>query len=164
MGIPEVLKKNEKGLRVLHFFQNAEQCNGRTGTPPASVAEFNLKSWAGRDFYAVNLIDGYNLPMLIDGLGCQRAGGCISDVNAACPTELAVKSSSGYTVGCKSGCLGYGTDKECCRGEYDSPDKCTMSSTTKMFKNACPGAYTYPFDNSTMFVCLKPSSYTVQFC
>ncbi|CAO4374181.1 unnamed protein product [Caenorhabditis nigoni] len=143
---------------------NAEQCNGRPGTPPASVAEFNMKAWGGRDFYAVSLLEGYNLPMLIDGNGCQRAGGCVFDVNSECPPALSIKSSSGYTVGCKSGCLGYNTDQDCCRGAYGSPDKCPMTETTKIFKKACPGAFTYPYDNTTMFICLKPSSYTVQFC
>ncbi|CAI2350723.1 unnamed protein product [Caenorhabditis sp. 36 PRJEB53466] len=143
---------------------NAEQCNGRKGTPPASVAEFNLKAWGGQDFYDVSLLDGYNLPMLIDGYGCKRAGGCVTDVNTACPAALSVKSSSGNTVGCKSGCLGYKTDEECCRGAYASPDKCPMTATTKIFKDACPTAFTYAYDNATMLTCTKPSSYTVQFC
>ncbi|CAB3410052.1 unnamed protein product [Caenorhabditis bovis] len=133
-----------------------------------SLAEFTLKAWGGQDFYDVSLVDGYNIPVLIDphgGNGCKRAGGCNRDINTECPAALAVKGRDGRTVACKSGCLGYNTDQECCRGAYGTPDKCHRSPTAQMFKDACPTAYSYAYDDGTStFTCQATASYTVQFC
>ncbi|KAF1758890.1 hypothetical protein GCK72_015351 [Caenorhabditis remanei] len=132
--------------------ENSEQCNGAGGVPPASLAEFTLKPWGGQDFYDVSLIDGYNLPVQIEprgGSGCKRAGGCVKDINSECPVALAVKGHNGNVVACKSGCLEYNTDQECCRGAYGTPDKCHRSATAQMFKDACPTAYT------ALFSCLN---------
>ncbi|ULU04720.1 hypothetical protein L3Y34_017463 [Caenorhabditis briggsae] len=123
------------------FCRNSEQCNGAGGVPPASLAEFTLKSWGGPDLYDVSLEDGYNIPVLIEphgGSGCKRAGGCVKDINSECPEALSVKGHNGYAVACKSGCLGYNTDQECCRGAYGTPEKCHRSATDQMFKDACP--------------------------
>ncbi|EFO86462.1 hypothetical protein CRE_18332 [Caenorhabditis remanei] len=150
------------------FCRNSEQCNGAGGVPPASLAEFTLKAWGGQDFYDVSLVDGYNLPVLIDpygGSGCKRAGGCVKDINSECPSALAVKGHNGNTAACKSGCLGYNTDQECCRGAYGTPDKCHRSATAQMFKDACPTAYSYAYDDgSSTFTCQATATYVVQFC
>ncbi|EGT46634.1 hypothetical protein CAEBREN_29080 [Caenorhabditis brenneri] len=150
------------------FCINAEKCNGASGVPPASIAEFTLRAFGGQDLYDVYLANGYNLPIMITpkgGSGCSRAGGCVKDINAECPVALSVKGSSGKTVACKSACLKYGTDQECCRGAYGTPDKCHSTATSQMFKDACPTAYSYPFDSvSCSFTCQATASYTVQFC
>lgn len=44
------------------------QCAGY-GAIPATLAEFNLNSWDGMDFYDVSLVDGSNLPMYINLVG-----------------------------------------------------------------------------------------------
>lgn len=44
---------------------NSEQCSGRGGEPPASLAEFTLNGNGGQDYYDVSLVDGYNLPVSI---------------------------------------------------------------------------------------------------
>uniref|UniRef100_A0A1I7TX80 Thaumatin-like protein n=1 Tax=Caenorhabditis tropicalis TaxID=1561998 RepID=A0A1I7TX80_9PELO len=150
------------------FCRNSEQCNGAEGFPPASLAEFSLKSYGGQDFYDVYLVNGYNLPIQINpigGSGCNPAGGCVKDINTECPDFLSVKGRNGNTVACKSGCLGYNTDQECCRGDYGTPDKCQPSQTAQMFKDACPTAYSYAFDdNTSRFTCQSTASYIVKFC
>ncbi|CAI5456585.1 unnamed protein product [Caenorhabditis angaria] len=159
------------------FCRNSEQCNGAGGVPPVSLAEFTLNGWAGQDFYDVSLVDGYNLPVMIlpygGGLnkksifngGCKRAGGCFKDLNKICPPELAIKGKTGQIVACKSGCLGYNTDQECCRGAFGTADKCHRSRTAQMFKDACPTAYSYAYDDKTStFTCPKGTNYVVQFC
>ena len=40
------------------------QCKG-WGEIPATLAEYNLDSFAGLDFYDVSMVDGSNLPMYI---------------------------------------------------------------------------------------------------
>lgn len=44
------------------------ECNGAGATPPATLAEFTLGS-GSQDFYDVSLVDGYNLPMIVEGTG-----------------------------------------------------------------------------------------------
>lgn len=38
---------------------------GAGGKPPATLAEFQLAGFGGKDFYDISLVDGYNLPMRI---------------------------------------------------------------------------------------------------
>ncbi|CAO4373294.1 unnamed protein product [Caenorhabditis nigoni] len=144
-----------------------EQCNGAGGEPPATLAEFTLRGDAGKDFYDVSLVDGYNIPVLIDVIGgegdCKRAGGCFKDINEFCPGDLAVKKD-GRTIACKSDCLAYNNDQECCRGEFGTPDRCRQSKTAQIFKDACPTAYSYAYDNGTSTFTCKNANYVVQFC
>lgn len=44
---------------------NLEDCNGGTGEPPATLAEFALLGHANLSYYDVSLVDGYNLDMQI---------------------------------------------------------------------------------------------------
>ncbi|CAB04418.1 THaumatiN family [Caenorhabditis elegans] len=150
------------------FCGNSEQCNGAGGVPPASLAEFTLNGRAGQDFYDVSMVDGYNIPVFIQphGVsGCHRAGGCVTDMNANCPGDLIVRGRDGRVVACKSACLKYQSDRECCRNEYNNPRTCTRSALAQLFKNACPTAYSYAYDDaSSTFTCQPSASYTVQFC
>ncbi|GMT35178.1 hypothetical protein PFISCL1PPCAC_26475, partial [Pristionchus fissidentatus] len=46
---------------------NKLQCEGRSGQSPFSVAKFSLSSANfSQDVYDVSMVDGYNLPILID--------------------------------------------------------------------------------------------------
>ncbi|KAJ6692858.1 PATHOGENESIS-RELATED THAUMATIN SUPERFAMILY PROTEIN [Salix purpurea] len=47
------------------------ECNGLGAAPPATLAEFTLGS-GGQDFYDVSLVDGYNLPMVIEAVKVMR--------------------------------------------------------------------------------------------
>ncbi|KAL2461290.1 Pathogenesis-related thaumatin superfamily protein [Abeliophyllum distichum] len=141
------------------------QCNGAGGTPPVSLAEFTLNS--PQDFYDVSLVDGYNLPISIDpsgGSGGCGAVHCVSDLNRACPPELAVAGESGVTVACKSACLAFNQPQYCCTGAFNSPQTCKPTNYSQIFKQACPTAYSYPFDDVTSTFTCTGANYLITFC
>jgi len=155
---------------------NRIQCNGAGGVPPVTLAEFTLDSNA--DWYDVSLVDGYNLPMRIQPLpnsyrkvsnnmyDCGIAG-CNSDLNVICPAELQQKNSAGKVVACLSACEKYNTDQYCCRGSFGTPQTCPATHYSETFKSACPGAYSYAYDDPTStFTCHgnPATNYLVTFC
>ncbi|KAL8162603.1 hypothetical protein V2J09_014092 [Rumex salicifolius] len=129
------------------------QCKSASGETPATLAEFTL---AATDFYDVSLVDGFNVPMVVtpvDGKGNCTVAGCDSDLRRNCPAELQRKAG-GRTVGCRSACDVYGTDAYCCRGVYGNPVVCQPTYYSKKFKDACPTAYSYAYDDpSSIFTC-----------
>jgi len=144
------------------------ECNGGNAQPPATLAEFTLNGANGLDFFDVSLVDGYNLPMMIEPHGATGGGncmttGCMVDLNAACPTELKVMSS-GAGVACKSACEAFGDPQYCCSGAYASPATCKPSSYSQFFKSACPRAYSYAYDDGTSTFTCDSADYTITFC
>jgi len=146
------------------------QCNGAGGVPPASLAEFTLNNSGGLDFYDVSLVDGYNLPISIesdqpkssDPYHCGTPS-CVSDLNQNCPQELQ-DTIGGRVVACLSACEKFNTDRYCCRGLYSTRATCPPSNYSVIFKTACPGAYSYAYDDPTStFTCSK-SNYAITFC
>lgn len=146
------------------------QCSGSGAAPPATLAEFTLDGSGGMDFYDVSLVDGYNLPLLIvpqGGTGTCRATGCLADLNSACPTSLKVvqdTTEGSESVACRSACEAFDTPEYCCSGEYGSPNTCKPSSYSQYFKNACPHAYSYAYDDATSTFTCTDASYTITFC
>lgn len=149
-------------------------CSGGGAKPPATLAEFTLNGADGLDFYDVSLVDGYNLPMLVvphNGAGGNcTVTGCIADLNAACPSDLkvmndvAASNGGGASVACKSACEAFGDPQYCCSGEYSTPDTCRPSAYSELFKNACPRAYSYAYDDgSSTFTCAS-ADYVITFC
>lgn len=148
------------------------ECSGGAA-PPATLAEFTLDGSGGNDFYDVSLVDGYNLPMVVvpqggGGSNCS-ATGCLVDLNAACPSDLKVVMSTSDggsdSVACKSACEAFGSPQYCCSGAYGNPNTCKPSSYSQFFKNACPRAYSYAYDDATStFICTAGSGYTITFC
>ncbi|KAL0543422.1 hypothetical protein IC582_018518 [Cucumis melo] len=138
------------------------ECNGAGATPPATLAEFTLGS-GSQDFYDVSLVDGYNLPMIVEGTGgsgtCASTG-CITDLNQLCPAEL--KAEDGGA--CKSACEAFETPEYCCSGEYNSPATCRPSMYSQMFKSACPKSYSYAYDDATSTFTCNGADYTITFC
>jgi hypothetical protein len=159
---------------------NRLECQGAGGAPPATLAEFRFDGWPGNlDYYDVSLVDGYNLPIQIkpingytktsDGKYDCNTAGCYKDLNAICPSELAVKKGE-WTVACKSACEAFQTDLYCCRGAHNTPQTCRAESFPKnypkIFKEACPDAYSYAYDDQTStFTCKGPNTgYLITFC
>ncbi|KAL6982670.1 Thaumatin-like protein 1 [Sarracenia purpurea var. burkii] len=143
-------------------------CAGGNAAPPATLAEFTLDGSGGLDFYDVSLVDGYNLPMLVvpqggTGGNCT-ATGCVVDLNGACPSELRVTSFDGDSVACKSACEAFRQDQYCCSGAYSTPNTCKASSYSEMFKNACPRAYSYAYDDGTSTFTCAGADYVITFC
>ncbi|CAK9169208.1 unnamed protein product [Ilex paraguariensis] len=146
------------------------ECAGAGAVPPATLAEFTLNGAGGLDFYDVSLVDGYNLPMLVvpqggSGGNCT-ATGCVVELNGACPSELKVTNSvdGGEIVACKSACEAFGDPKYCCSGAYATPDTCKPSSYSQYFKNACPRAYSYAYDDGTSTFTCASADYIISFC
>lgn len=159
---------------------NKIECRGAGGIPPASLAEFTLDT-GGKDWYDVSHVDGYNLPIairLIPGTykkssnsyyDCNPAG-CYKDINEVCPNELAVWKN-GWRIACKSACLAFNTDEYCCRGVHNKPETCNYHywpvNYPSIFKQACPDAYSYAFDDKTStFTCAgnQTAGYEIVFC
>ncbi|KAM5546778.1 thaumatin-like protein 1 [Rosa sericea] len=141
------------------------ECNGAGAAPPATLAEFTLGSGSGGtlDFYDVSLVDGYNLPMIVEGSGgsgtCATTG-CASDLNRSCPNELKVVDGDA----CKSACDAFGTPEYCCKGAYASPDTCKPSMYSQVFKSACPKSYSYAYDDASSTFTCTGADYTITFC
>jgi hypothetical protein len=146
---------------------NQVECNGAGGIPPVTIAEFNIASSNGQDFYDLTLVDGYNLPMVVDasgGSGACMSPGCITDLNRQCPSELQLRGSDGSRVACMSACHAFNRPQYCCTGAYRTPDTCKPSNYSKMFKAACPRAYSYAYDDATSTFTCTGADYTITFC
>ncbi|XP_059636768.1 thaumatin-like protein 1b [Cornus florida] len=144
------------------------ECAGGTAEPPATLAEFTLDGDNGMDFFDVSLVDGYNLPMLVvpqggTGVNCTNTG-CVVDLNSACPSELKLTSEGGEGVACKSACEAFGKPEYCCSGAYNTPATCKPSSYSQLFKNACPRAYSYAYDDGTSTFTCVGADYLITFC
>ncbi|KAJ8513342.1 hypothetical protein OPV22_003776 [Ensete ventricosum] len=148
------------------------ECSGRGAAPPATLAEFTLDGSGGMDFYDVSLVDGYNLPVLVvpqggSGGGCSSTG-CPEDLNGVCPSDLKVVLSASdggsESVACKSACEAFGSPQYCCSGDYGSPNTCKPSSYSQFFKNACPRAYSYAYDDATSTFTCASADYLITFC
>ncbi|KDP29199.1 hypothetical protein JCGZ_16588 [Jatropha curcas] len=147
------------------------QCNGAGGIPPGSLAEFYIAPNSGKDFYDISLVDGFNLPVSVTPQGgngvageCQSTS-CSADVNKVCPPELADYGEGGVIIGCKSACVALAQPQYCCTGEFGTPEKCPPTSYSLIFKNQCPQAYSYPYDDKTStFTCSGGANYLITFC
>ncbi|KAJ3279314.1 hypothetical protein HK104_001578 [Borealophlyctis nickersoniae] len=121
------------------------------GEMPVTLAEFTMDAWMGMDFLDISLVDGYNLPMIINPsdpkckvVSCPH-GPTVLD-------GMAVRNSANSIVAVKNACLAY---KNCVSGPND---------VTKLFKDACPMAYSYDTDDATsVFTCVD-AGYQIVFC
>ena len=98
---------------------------------------------------------------------CTRAG-CNYDLNNNCPSELRIYGTGG-TIACKSACLAFNRDDFCCRGSHNVPATCPPFSYSRIFKSACPAAYSYAYDDQkSTFTCNGnspgSSNYDITFC
>ncbi|KAM3189777.1 hypothetical protein ACQJBY_068189 [Aegilops geniculata] len=146
------------------------ECGGTGGKPPATLFEITLGKGgpADQDFYDVSLVDGYNLPVVAvprARQGSCNATGCAADLNLSCPKELQVAGGNGGgPVACQSACEAFTQDKYCCSGAYATPDTCSPTAYSSVFKSACPRAYSYAYDDgSSLFTC-NAVDYTIAFC
>ncbi|KFK33653.1 hypothetical protein AALP_AA5G041900 [Arabis alpina] len=147
------------------------KCTG-SGVPPATLAEFTVgSSISDKDFYDVSLVDGYNVEMGItpqggDGSGDCHYAGCVADINEICPNELRIMDpyNNGNVAACKSACAAFNSPEFCCTGAHATPDTCSPTQYSTMFKNACPSAYSYAYDDATSIFTCSGSNYLITFC
>lgn len=143
-------------------------CTGH-GAPPTTLIEFTLGG--ERDFYDVSLVDGYNIAVGVTPShtptsedNCRNVG-CVFDLNEECPAELRVAGDEGQTVACKSACEAFQRHEYCCTGEHSLPSSCEPSKYSRIFKKACPLAYSYAYDDaSSTFTCPTGTDYAITFC
>ncbi|XP_058222766.1 pathogenesis-related protein 5-like isoform X1 [Rhododendron vialii] len=139
-------------------------CTG-SGVPPVTLAEFTIGSGT-QDFYDVSLVDGYNVGIGIQpsgGTGDCKYAGCVADLNANCPPELQV-TNAGSTVACKSACAAFNKPEYCCTGDYSTPATCPPTDYSKIFKQSCPDAYSYAYDDETSTFTCSGADYLITFC
>ncbi|XP_056643862.1 uncharacterized protein LOC130449844 [Diorhabda sublineata] len=153
---------------------NKVECAGAGGTPPVSLAEITLKGSGGLDFYDISLVDGFNIPISIEPSGGQGDGSqysckkssCGKYLNDECPEKLKLNTDKGV-VACKSACLAFNSDQYCCRGAYGTPETCKSSSWPqdypKYFKDRCPDAYSYAYDDHKSTFTCKAQKYIITF-
>ncbi|PIN01058.1 hypothetical protein CDL12_26437 [Handroanthus impetiginosus] len=143
------------------------KCTGG-GAPPVSLVEFTIASGEGaKDFYDVSLVDGYNVGLSVvpsGGSGDCQSAGCVADVNVNCPKELQVVDDSGGVVACKSACAAFNTPEYCCSGDHSTPQTCSPTNYSKLFKNACPTAYSYAYDDLSSTCTCIGADYLITFC
>ncbi|KAA8537670.1 hypothetical protein F0562_027340 [Nyssa sinensis] len=141
------------------------KCTGG-GVPPVTLVEFTLSSNNDKDFYDVSLVDGYNVGMGVRPSGgtgdCQYAG-CVANLNDNCPPELQV-INSGSVVACKSACAAFNTPEYCCTGSHSTPQTCSPTQYSEIFKKACPTAYSYAYDDASSTRTCTGSDYLITFC
>ncbi|XP_074266197.1 protein P21-like [Silene latifolia] len=126
------------------------RCTGYSA-PPNTLAEYSLNQYAGRDFFDISLVDGYNLPMSFTPVsnGCNSGPTCPAQLINSCPGQLRAQGA------CQNPCTIYQSDQYC-----NHPSQLSM-----YFKNACPTAYSYPRDDPTStFTCPGNTNYLVTFC
>ncbi|KAA8546368.1 hypothetical protein F0562_002893 [Nyssa sinensis] len=139
-----------------------------SGETPSSLAEFTLAEFvlSKLDFYDVSLVDGFNLPLVVtplNGKGNCSTAGCVADLRPNCPEKLAVKAN-GKIIACRSACDVFNTDEYCCKGAFGNSATCQPTSYSKLFKQACPKAYSYAYDDpSSIFTC-SGTDYVIRFC
>lgn len=138
---------------------------------PASLAEFTFRGDAGKDYYDLSFVDGYNLPLAITPINPKSTnatdkfwcGAPTCSKAPACPSELQLNANGVY-VGCLSACSKFGNPEYCCSGAFNTPDKCPINKYAQEVKNACPDAYSYAYDDkNSLYQCIAPA-YTVTWC
>ncbi|KAK9289720.1 hypothetical protein L1049_007879 [Liquidambar formosana] len=142
-------------------------CNGAGAIPPASLVELTLAANGGQDFYDISLVDGFNLPVSVTPQGGNNcnATSCPANVNAVCPSELAVYGTDGSVIACKSACLALNQPQYCCTGAFNTSETCPRTNYSMIFKNQCPLAYSYAYDDSSStFTCTGGANYLIEFC
>ncbi|CAK9318095.1 unnamed protein product [Citrullus colocynthis] len=138
-------------------------CTG-PGSRPSTLADFTLGSI---DYYDVSVVDGFNLPIAIQpsgGKGNCSSAGCDGDLRDNCPPELAVKDDRGKVVACRSACDVFHTGEYCCTGQFDNPMTCLPTNYSRSFKQVCPAAYSFGYDDPTSILTCSSADYVVAFC
>lgn len=66
---------------------------------------------------------------------------------------------------CLSACKSTGSDRDCCNGKYNDPEKCPRSAYARRAKAVCPDAYSFPYDDAaSTFVIPGGGGWGVRFC
>ncbi|XP_058725680.1 thaumatin-like protein 1b [Vicia villosa] len=139
------------------------ECLDRKPEPPATQVKLNLVPKGGSSSYEVDMKDGFGVSVTVTPFetSCQKVM-CIQNLDDDCPNWLAVYSSEGRKIGCKSPCFFTKEPKYCCTGEFASPQKCDNNQYTELLDNKCPDVVSNAFDGSH-FTCSGGTSFFILF-
>lgn len=73
---------------------------------------------------------------------------CIADMNNNCLVELQVMES-GSVVASKTACVAFNAPKYFCTGEHSTPETCSLTRYSVIFKSACPLVHSYAYDDAS---------------
>ncbi|KAL7150299.1 hypothetical protein ABFS83_05G102500 [Erythranthe nasuta] len=168
IGFPNVPKLAKIWARTNCTFDSSGQgscltgdCGGQLrcqsyGSPPHTLAEYGLNSFARKDYYDISVMEGFNVPIEFTPTtnGCTRPVTCAADVTGQCPAQLRAPG------GCNNPCTVFKTTEYCCHS-----GACRPTDFSRFFKARCRDAFTYPEDDPTStFTCPEGTSYRVVFC
>ncbi|KAF6151431.1 hypothetical protein GIB67_020655 [Kingdonia uniflora] len=142
---------------VLHILRTLEKMLSKVSLQPDRSKP---------NFYDVNLVDGYNLPVSVSSNPAEpkcSIGSCLKNLNNIFPQELWVLNRTEKVVACKCACLAFDHDMFCCRNYYGRPDKCKANMYLKLFKDACPSYFSYAFDSLAPLVSCTSRDYIMTF-
>ncbi|KAL4364225.1 hypothetical protein GQ457_04G001410 [Hibiscus cannabinus] len=137
------------------------ECNGLGAAPPATLAEFTLGT-GGQDFYDVSLVDGYNMPMIVEavGVGSLRFNRMHDRLEPAMPVGTPCRRRRRL----QERVWGVWKPRICCSGAYSTPPRASRRFILKCLKAACPRSYSYAYDDATSTFTCTGADYTVTFC
>uniref|UniRef100_J3MH31 Thaumatin-like protein n=1 Tax=Oryza brachyantha TaxID=4533 RepID=J3MH31_ORYBR len=79
--------------------------------------------------------------------------------------QLAPNRATSIRLPAGCACAAYGAPQYCCTGQFGSPQQCKPTAYSRLFKTACPKAYSYAYDDPTsILTCSAGASYIVTFC
>ncbi|CAK8534631.1 unnamed protein product [Lathyrus sativus] len=130
---------------------------------PVTQVKLNLVPKGGKSTYEVDLRDGFSVPVTLTPIEteCEKIL-CIQNLDNDCPDWLAVYSNEGRKIACKSPCHFTKEPKDCCTGEFASPEKCAQNQYTELLDAKCPNVLSAAFDDSH-FTCFVGTSYSILF-
>ncbi|XP_061367569.1 thaumatin-like protein 1a, partial [Gastrolobium bilobum] len=135
--------------------------------PPEPLVEITIASNGGQDFYDVSNVDRFNVPFSVTpqgGSGQCKTSSCPNNINNVCPAELQMKGSDGSAIACKSACLAFNQPQYCCTSDFNTAEKCPPTKYSDIFKQQCPDAYSYAYDDKTStFTCFSNPDYAITF-
>jgi len=120
----------------------------------ANLAEFNIGQ-SSLDYYDLSNVEAYTIGLGISvtsskGGQCSTIKCSIPNIRSFCGGDNQLITESSGALVCKN------TDGAAGEGP---------TANTKLFKNACPQAYSYNYDDATStFTCNTGSNYQVTFC
>ena len=89
---------------------------------------------------------------------------CAGDLNRTCPADLRFSNARAEVVACLSACERFRTDEYCCAGAHNTSATCPPFSYSRVFKAACPNAYSYAYDDTSSTYTCQGEDYAVWFC
>ena len=146
------------------------------GDIPATLAEYNLDSFAGLDFYDVSMVDGSNLPMYIRVIHGEAdrsvdANGCLAPVGAprkstarrrcASPAAAPIRSAASRPAPASAATAIAAAARS---PRTARPARTWPIDYSKVFKRAEPFAYSWSGDDATsVFTCKGGCDYEIVF-